>query len=211
MSALLRRRESHPNRRARPSLFWMGLWLSLALWGCAEEPSGEASILRAARHGDLITLRNLTESGTPLNQTGLNGLTALELAAQSGHAQAVELLALKGASLQSQSPSGPTPLHRAAKAGHPSVVAQLLALGILPDQATSDHWRPLHDAAQAGHVDVIEILLSAGALPDHPNSDPVSPLSLRDVGNSQVRRSSRSEDSTPKGCTRSAERHQTAD
>ena len=89
--------------------------------------------------------------------------TALEVAAEGGHALAVERLIGAGAALDLPGSVGKTPLIFAAKNGHDAVVALLLSAGAMVDLPNNNGATALFCAAEEGHDAVVARLLAGGA------------------------------------------------
>lgn len=102
---------------------------------------GESSSFSSSRsiHGNLFTAaqngqiqvvkRLLAEKGANVDQKDNNGWTPLNIAAQNGHSNVVELLLAKGAKIDQANSNGWTPLNSASLNGHSNVVELLLAKG----------------------------------------------------------------------------------
>jgi ankyrin repeat protein len=120
----------------------------------------EPVAVRAAREGDLGTLRRLLDQDQAVaNARGWLGETPLHAAAGGGSAAVVRLLLEAGAQPQSRRDNGDTPLHRAAT----GEIAELLiraARDVTLDQPNEHRQTPLHTACDAG---VATVLLRYGA------------------------------------------------
>eukprot|EP00929_Paragymnodinium_shiwhaense_P090873 TRINITY_DN50965_c0_g1_i1.p1 TRINITY_DN50965_c0_g1~~TRINITY_DN50965_c0_g1_i1.p1 ORF type:complete len:1142 (-),score=56.73 TRINITY_DN50965_c0_g1_i1:196-3564(-) len=93
-----------------------------------------------------------------------DGLTALHMAAWSGHARLVKNLLQSGARADVQDKKyGQTPLGVAARCGHLPAVQCFLAEGAGVDAASTDGTSALMHAARRGHEAVLEVLLSKSA------------------------------------------------
>lgn len=90
-------------------------------------------------------------------------LTALHIAANSGHLRCVQVLVHSGARIDARSDAQMTPLHCAAGMGHAAVVSELLRCGADADAAACDNAAPLHLAAANAHEGAISALLAGGA------------------------------------------------
>lgn len=107
------------------------------------------------------------------------GVTALYLAAQSGHVDVVRLLlASTAANVDFARASGATPLFIASHNGHVGVVKELLARNANVDAANANGTTSLTIAAQNGHADVVDALLLAGAQMNLAKTNGVTPLHI---------------------------------
>jgi hypothetical protein len=79
-------------------------------------------VLKAARNGDLATIKRLYADGVNLTDRGLGGLTAIMVTAMHGHTTTVKFLHTKGASIFEKNDNGSSALHLAAWDGNLSLV-----------------------------------------------------------------------------------------
>eukprot|EP01046_Picozoa_sp_COSAG06_P005262 COSAG06_NODE_233_length_19608_cov_129.527244_8_plen_380_part_00 len=134
-----------------------------------------------------------------VNIVGLQGFTALHMAAHNGHTEIAKLLLSKGANPKQQkgltkpgfvNEAGWSPLHWAAKNNHAEMVELLIASGATIDAEASAAFHfgtPLHIAAGAEErADALEALLRAGADVDLRDDEGNSPLHFA-VSRSAVR------------------------
>ena len=140
---------------------------------------GQTPLFNAAQSGNLSTVKAITErlklSG--LIHKDMDGLTALHVAAEGGHADVLVFLIRLGNDanvdiIDHTDVSGRSALHYACevmsandlhnthklKEGRPNAVAALLEYG--PDVDLQDHvgLSPLHCAALNGHLNVVRLL-----------------------------------------------------
>eukprot|EP00667_Euglena_gracilis_P000424 EG_transcript_424 len=120
-----------------------------------------AALLEAARDGLLDVVQYAVEAGASLDATNVEGKTAIQVAAQYGHADVVNFLAARGN-------SSPNPLMavfwQEVKEGHADMVEYLLGAGVVEvDQTDASGATALSVAAQHGHVEVAMVLLEARA------------------------------------------------
>ena len=142
---------------------------SMAVPAAAEGRSLGNDLLEAARTGDAAAVRALLQTGAEVNAARGDGITALHLAAEHGHAEAARTLLDAGAAVERGTRIGHyTPLHLAARGGHGDVVALLLDAGADPlASTTNSHATALHLAAAAvGGQRAVAALLDHGADPD---------------------------------------------
>lgn len=142
---------------------------SMAVHAAAEGRPPGNDLLEAARAGDAAAVRALLQTGTEVNAARGDGITALHLAAEHGHAEAARTLLDAGAAVERGTRIGRyTPLHLAARGGHGDVVALLLDAGADPLAATTNsRATALHLASAAvGGQRAVAALLDHGADPD---------------------------------------------
>jgi cytohesin len=109
-----------------------------------------------------------------LTQLGSFGVTPLDLAAEKGYKEMVELLLARHADVNVRDSSGSTPLHRAV--GHREIVALLLAGNAdVNAKDTVMGWTPLHSAAH-GDKDTTELLLAHKADVNAKDKNGYTPL-----------------------------------
>ena len=134
-----------------------------------------------------------------VNVVGLQGFTALHMAAHNGHVEIAKLLLTRGANPRQQkglnkagfvNEAGWSPLHWAAKNNHGEMVELLIEAGASIDAEASAAFHfgtPLHIAAGAEErADALEALLKAGADVDLRDDEGNSPLHFA-VSRSAVR------------------------
>lgn len=119
---------------------------------------------KAARTGDLAGTKRLLIGGADVNTAfGSERLTALSLAASSGHAEVARILILAGANVNARDNFGRTPLIWAAFHGNAEVVRVLLENGATPDATDVELGRtPLTWSAGRGDPKLVELLLASG-------------------------------------------------
>lgn len=120
----------------------------------------------AAQHGHTGVLTTLLAHGADPNIPNFRGETSLDLAAQYGRLQAVQMLIRAHPELlkpfQYESTGHLSPLHLASRNGHTNVVEVLLSAGVNVNILTSS-GTALHEAALCGKDPVVKTLLDAGA------------------------------------------------
>ena len=137
---------------------------ALVLVGCGPR----VDIWTAAEKGNIEAVKQHLAAGTLVNVKTGNGWTPLELAAEGGHGEIVELLIVAGADLHARTVpmlggGGWTPLHAAARQGHREIVELLIANGTDVNARDSTGKSSLHDAALEGHKEIVELLIIKGA------------------------------------------------
>jgi len=95
----------------------------------APPPTDPAALRRAAEFGDIHGLQTLLEERVSIDGRDASGRTALMLAIQHGHTDAVDALLAHGADPNAADAHGTTPLEAAVAANQPAVVAALRRAG----------------------------------------------------------------------------------
>ena len=133
-------------------------------------------LAQAAADGNNYLLEDLLkQKGTDINQVGLQGFTALHMAAHNGFPDIVHMLIKAGASVNVQkglrksgfeNVAGWAPLHWAAKNNHATVVRLLVAAGAKVDAEAAANYHfgtPLHVAAGSNdRTEALEALVRDG-------------------------------------------------
>lgn len=155
------------------------------------DPNGAASglplLARAAARDDAAVVAALLGAGADVDRSGLEGITALHAAAQTGALGAMDVLLTAGADVELSSANGMAAIHHAAGLGRVDAISLLVAAGSDPDRPsgaiTQGHGYPrdvspgpLAIAARAGHADAVEVLLAAGATVDQASDSGVTAL-----------------------------------
>ena len=121
-------------------------------------------LLTASQDGAIETVRNILSLGTDLSVARGDGMNALHLASERGHAAVVLALVSAGVPIEGSTRIGAyTPLHLAARRGSGEIVRALLEAGADPDRVTNTSGvTALHLAAGAvGGLDAVHALLQA--------------------------------------------------
>jgi ankyrin repeat protein len=139
-----------------------------------------ASLLRAAKAGDIDAVKRNLRGHTGINSQDENGRTAILYAAWKGHNDVVSLLAEAHADVNLPDKDGFTACYTASYSGHTNVVDVLLRHGANPNiaLAVEPYSVPLEMAATNGHPQTVERLLEGGALINllRHGTDPNLPL-----------------------------------
>jgi ankyrin repeat protein len=119
----------------------------------------------AAKHGSVKLINEVVRLGCTVNDArGVDGTTALAVAAKRGSAPACKALLDAGASVDIHDSAVVFPVHEAASSGSIDVLELLASAGAsINTLATRDDRTPLHCAAEAGHVEAVRWLLDQGA------------------------------------------------
>ncbi|WP_420632558.1 ankyrin repeat domain-containing protein [Candidatus Palauibacter sp.] len=155
----------------RPAALALLLATALSAGVVAQEgpPVAGHRLLDAAQGGEAEVVRALAREGADVSAARGDGITALHLAAERGHAGVVRVLIDAGAAVEAGTRIGRyTPLHLAGRGGHGEVVALLLGAGADPNAATTNSGvTALHLAAAAVEgTGAVTALLDHGADPD---------------------------------------------
>jgi len=135
----------------------------------AQQAVAGDALLEAARRGELEAVRELIGRGADVDAKRGDGMTALHLAAERGHAEVAGALIDAGAAVDAGTRIGRyTPLHVAVRGGHGAVVVRLLDAGADPNAVTTNSGvTALHLAAGAvGGAGAVAALLEHGADPN---------------------------------------------
>ncbi len=147
----------------------VGMLLSAA--GFTAVQKGGAFVL-AIKGGHAAVAERLLDAGVDIDceYGGFGRRTALQAAAEAGHAELVRLLLRKGALVDARQPgttriNAGTALQLAAARGDVDMVEMLLAAGADVDAPPAPHGgrTALQAAAEGGHLTVLQLLLGADA------------------------------------------------
>ena len=102
--------------------------------------------------------------GARLEQTNVDGMTPIMVAAVWGHINAVVFLTERGASLEQKDKNDHTIIHLAAQHKQDEVIKAILDLESTPgdfmvNENDMHDNTPLHLACEAGHLDSVEVLI----------------------------------------------------
>ena len=138
----------------------------------------QPAIVQAASDGNNYLLEDLLkQDGTDINVVGLQGFSALHMAAHNGYPDIVHMLIKAGASVNLQkglrkpgfeNVAGWAPMHWAAKNNHATIVRLLVAAGAKVDAEAAANYHfgtPLHVAAGSNdRTEALEALVSPSPL-----------------------------------------------
>jgi ankyrin repeat protein len=125
--------------------------------------TADSLVAEAARAGDVTAVRDLIASGEDVNETQVDGSTALLWAAYHANALMVDALIEAGADVNAANRYGVTPLLQASRAGDGAVMEALLTAGADPSVAHPEGETPLMGAARTGNVEAVRLLMARGA------------------------------------------------
>jgi ankyrin repeat protein len=145
----------------------------------SEDKDGFTPFMMACQNGQIDVVKVLLEHvGTEaLQETDIQGMTALHIAASWDNKEIVSFLLEQGAQADSRDEDGATPFMLACKMGHMGVVKMLLEhMGPQAFQETDTKGRTaLHFAASCGKDDIVSFLLGQGAQANSRDEDGTTP------------------------------------
>jgi ankyrin repeat protein len=136
--------------------------LGAALVGAAEAATA-STLADAAEQRDWINVRTLLGTGVNVNESQVDGTTALHWAAHHDDAATVALLLRSGANVAAINRYGVPPLAQACTNGNAAIVKLLLQAGADANTTLKGGETVLMLAARSGNVDVVRALLASGA------------------------------------------------
>lgn len=119
-------------------------------------------IAACVRAPSIEVLNELLQHEAEVDKVNAIGASALLVASENGHVEAIRILLDHGAHVNKTSDSGMTPLFLASMNGYLTAVELLLAKGAVVD-VCANMRTPLSFAAQEGHHAVVKALLVHGA------------------------------------------------
>ena len=140
---------------------WM---LTLAVAGIAAAGAPALTLVNAARTGDAQVVRSLLQqkNAVDVNETAVDGMTALHWAVQRDDTKMAEMLIRSGANAQPANRYGVRPLALAAVNGNAEILKLLLDAGADPNAGLSPDETAVMAAARTGKVDALTLLLDHG-------------------------------------------------
>ena len=155
MNSATERRQS-----LRASVLWFG---SLALTLCVGKSSLADSFENAVAKNNLDLIETYLDETVDVDYRGVNGKTALMIAAREGKQNLVNRLINHHADINAKNINGGTPLMFAAIHGSPDVVSTLLDAGADVNDTGTNGWGALMVAVAKGHEHATRLLINAGA------------------------------------------------
>jgi ankyrin repeat protein len=133
---------------------------------------GRSALIIAADKGNQECVNVLLAKFPQLiEQKGLDGYTALQLASHSGNIAVVKVLVEHNANISASNGRGWNPLLLATKSGHYDIVHFLLSKGSNKNHATTSGWTALITASAIGHDNICELLLDSDVEKNVRNND----------------------------------------
>jgi ankyrin repeat protein len=136
--------------------------MAAAVFVTVARASGDSPLAKAAKAGDLQTVRALLKSGADVNVRSGDGSTPLLWAVHTGNIEIVRALIAAKAAVDAANDYGITPLLQASRTGDAALVELLLQSGANPALAHPEGEAPLLAAARAGSVPAVRLLLARG-------------------------------------------------
>ena len=124
--------------------------------------AGDPAISKAAKSGDLATVKKLIASRTDVNVASGDGSTPILWAVHNFDVEMVKALVAAGAKVDVANNYGVTPLLDASRTGDPAMIELLLKAGADPKRTHTDGETPLMAAARAGSLPAVRLLLDRG-------------------------------------------------
>ncbi|KAK2858705.1 hypothetical protein Q5P01_003325 [Channa striata] len=141
-----------PTAARRSSLCDIGFW------------ADRTALHEAASHGRALQLKQLIESGAPVNTVTVDNITPLHEACLKGHPVCARLLLHAGAQVDVRTIHGSTPLCNACASGSLECAKLLLEYGAKVNPSlTALTASPLHEACIHGCVKVVRLMIASGA------------------------------------------------
>ena len=137
----------------------LGILLAAASIAAAQS----ASLVDAAKSGDMATVQALLRQKADVNQPGIDGATALHWASYREDVPMVEALIRAGADVKATNRHGVTPLALASLKGNGAIIGLLIKAGADSNAALAAGETALMTAARTGRIDAVNVLLEHGA------------------------------------------------
>lgn len=147
------------------------------LLGASRRSGGLSPFLLAACYSRVAIAELLLQRGENVNQTSVNGATALYFAAHHGHLSFAEFLIRNGARVDLNC--------EASLRGHFEIVKLVLENGADVKYNNGNGQNALFLAAYGGHLAIAELLVENGADMNHLDRYDRSPLSFAQAGGSR--------------------------
>jgi len=142
---------------------------------------GENALYFAALSGAASCLSTLLDAGCDATMVTLRDegkpKTALMVAAEEGHIEAVEVMISKGVSVSAAAPDHTQPLHLACMEGRIDVARVLVKAGADPNAVNDSYLTPLIAAIMSGDEQCVEAIITLGADVNKPVND-TTPLAF---------------------------------
>ena len=115
---------------------------------------GNSELHLASKNGKLQRVKSLIKKGGDVRKKGMNGKTAVHMAAEEGHIHIVKYLVNRNPiNLEDRDSRNQTPLHLAVIGEHFDVIKYLIAVGADLKAVDSNNNTPLIMICKRGHSD----------------------------------------------------------
>lgn len=150
--------------KVQPKALMSAVALSVLLSTSVMAADGnEQLVLDLASSGETQAALDLLTRSTDVNQTQLDGTSALHWAIYYNDEKLVAQLLKQKANVTVRNDYGATPLSQAAIIGNPAIIKQLLDAGAKADERGADNQTALMIIARTPTVEAARILIKAGA------------------------------------------------
>jgi ankyrin repeat protein len=140
------------------------LWVVFFLCVFSSVAADVGTVADAAMKGDIALVRSLLQQKAEVNQSQVDGTTALHWAVRQDRLDMVNLLIEAGADVKAATRFGVTPLLLACVNGNGATIEAVLKAGVDANAVLSELGEtPLMMAARTGNSDSVNVLLSHGA------------------------------------------------
>ncbi|KAF6027626.1 MIB1 [Bugula neritina] len=133
-------------------------------------------LVKAAANGDVSKVEELIQTKEADPNGVFVGHTALQAAAQNGHAEVVRVLVRNGCDLEIEDKDGDRAIHHSAFGDESGVIEQLHAGGADLNARNKRRQTPLHIGVNKGHMSVVKTLLEVGCHPSLQDAEGDTPL-----------------------------------
>ena len=123
----------------------------------------EASLLDAAKSGNVAVVKALLAEKVDVNAAAADSSTALHWAVETNNLEMTDLLIAAGANVKTATRYNITPLSLACSNGNAKIVERLLQAGADANGTSEEGQTALMTASLNGNVDAIKVLLKNGA------------------------------------------------
>ena len=139
------------------------LALLIALYAAPIGAAGPATIVDAAKAGNIAAVRTFLKQPKAANVASKDGTTALHWATDLNNLPMAQALVRAGANVKAANRYGVTPMYSAAVNGNAAMIELLLNAGADPNAALLEGETPLMTAARTGKAEAVRLLLARGA------------------------------------------------
>jgi len=149
----------------RPLSFLLATALLFSISAASQSATQPSRLHKAAKSGDVVTLRAVLDQGVSPDLRDAHGRTPLMEAAASGQLDAARALIAAGAHVNVRAGDNRTPLIEAVTNGQLDTARLLVSSGAELNMAERGWGTPLEVAERAGQPEIAAMLRTAGARP----------------------------------------------